>query len=78
MVFITEYKPNGRWKPTRLSSANGVIELIKNTVPVRQNPGFSLEVLSRVAEQAVIIKSNRPDISKSADLILDFFDSLCC
>jgi hypothetical protein len=78
MVLITEYKPNGKWRPTRLSSANGVIELIKNTVPVRNNPEFSLEVLSRVAERAIFVKSRRGDVSKSVDLILDFFDTVCC
>ncbi|HSK72506.1 MAG TPA: hypothetical protein VK892_12455, partial [Pyrinomonadaceae bacterium] len=38
LVFITEYKPNARWKPKQLSSGEGVMELLKHTVSVRQNP----------------------------------------
>ena len=75
MVLITEYKPNGKWKPEKLSSANGIIELIKNTIPIRNNPQFSLEVLNQVANRAIFIKSKRGDVSKSADLILNFFET---
>lgn len=77
MVLITEYKPNGKWKPKKMSSANGIIELINNTIPIRNNPQFSLEVLNRVANRAVFYKSKRGDVFESADLILDFFETNC-
>ncbi len=74
MVLITEYKEKARWNPKVLSPAQGVIETIMHTVPIRQNPHFTLEVLNKIAGDAVFIKSKRGDVSKSADLILKFID----
>ncbi len=74
LVLISQYKARARWNPKLLSPANGVIELLKHTVPIRQNPQFTLEVINKIAKEAVFVKSNRGDVSKSADLILRFLD----
>lgn len=74
MVLITEYKSNARWNPKILSAANGIIETISHTVPIRQNPQFTLGVLNKIAGEAIFVKSKRGDVSKSADLILKFID----
>jgi len=74
MVLISEYKEKARWNPKVLSPAQGVIETILHTVPIRQNPQFTLEVLNKIAGDAVFVKSKRGDVSKSADLILKFID----
>ncbi len=74
MVLVTEYKAAARWNPKILSTANGIIEIIKHTVPIRQNPQFTLEVLNKSAGKAIFIKSKRGDVSKSADEILKFID----
>lgn len=76
IVLITEYKANARWNPKILSPANGILELIKNTIPIRQNPQFVLEVLNQIGKRAVFIKSKRRDISECADLILQLFENL--
>jgi hypothetical protein len=76
MVLVTDYKPRARWNPVVLSPAKGIIETIQNTVPIRQNPQFTLEVLNKIAREAVFVKSKRGDVSKSADLILEFIDTL--
>lgn len=75
MVLITEYKTNARWKPKILSSGRGVMEIIKNSVSIRNNPNFVLEVLNKMANRAVIVRSRRGDVSKFADLILDFYET---
>lgn len=75
IVLVAEYKPNARWNPKVLSPAQGVIEIIQHTVPIRQNPQFTLEVLNKIAGNAVFVKSKRGDVSKSADLILKFIDA---
>ncbi|CAN5223600.1 hypothetical protein BH10ACI1_BH10ACI1_06210 [soil metagenome] len=77
MVLITEYKSNGKWKPQILSSANGILELIKNTIPIRNNPNFSLEVLQKATKHALFIKSIRGDVSKSVEPILNYFEANC-
>lgn len=75
MILITDYKFNAKWNPKILSSSKGIMELIKHTVPIRQNPEFTLSVLNQVADHAIIIKSRRGDISKSAQFIIDFIDT---
>ncbi len=74
LVLVCEYKEKARWNPKVLSPAKGVIEVIQNTIPIRQNPQFTLEVLNKVADEALFVKSKRGDVSKSADLILKFID----
>jgi len=75
MVLVCQYKEKARWNPKILSPAKGIIEIIQHTIPIRHNPQFTLEVLNKVANDAVIVKSNRGDVSKSADLILKFIDA---
>ena len=77
MFLLTRYKPNAGWNPKTLTPAQGILEIIKHTVPIRTNPGFVLEVLNRVVREAVVVKSNRGDVSKSVDSILDFFERNC-
>ena len=74
LVLICQYKETARWNPKFLSPANGVIELIQHTIPIRQNPQFTLEVINKIAKEAIFVKSKRGDVSKSADSILTFID----
>jgi hypothetical protein len=77
MFLITEYKPGGRWNPKVLSPANGILEIINHTLPIRANPVEVLKILNRAVSGAVIVKSNRGEASKFADLIIDFFEKNC-
>ncbi len=77
MILISEYKPFARWNPQILSPARGIMEIIKHTVPIRNNPAFVLKVLDTVVNQAAVVKSRRGDVSKSVDQILDFFEKNC-
>jgi hypothetical protein len=77
MFLITQYKPSAKWSPKILSPAKGILEIIRHTVPIRTNPASVLNVLNKATRDAVIVKSNRGDVSKSADLILDFFENNC-
>jgi len=77
MILITGYKKTGKWNPQTLSSANGMMELIKHTLPIRTDPGFVLGVLEKTTQKALVVKSNRPDVAEAAGLILDFFESHC-
>ena len=75
MVLITEFKPNGRWTPRRLSPANGIVEMIKNTIPIRDNTAKALKVLNQVAKSEAFMKSSRGDDTKNADVIVSFFEN---
>jgi hypothetical protein len=77
MILISEYKPFAKWNPQILSPAKGIMEIIRHTVPIRTNPAYVLKVLDKIVNNAIIVKSRRADVSKSADSILDFFEKNC-
>ena len=77
MVLLTGYKPNAKWRPRILSSGKGLIEIIRDTIPIRNDPTFTLSVLNQVVQNSVIVKSPRGDVSESADRILEFFEAEC-
>ncbi len=79
LIVLTEYREGERnpkiWKPDVLSGGGGIMEIIAHTIPIRYNPKFSLGVLNKVAECAIICKSLRGDAKEFARLLLDFFES---
>ncbi len=77
MILLTEYKPDAKWKPEILSPANGLMEVIKNTIPIRSNPDFVLKSLGQMTNRALIVKSKRGDVENFAGLILDYFETNC-
>ena len=72
LVVVTEFRENAKWKPRVLSSGQGLMEIIKNTVPIRYDPTFALRVLNEVAKNSVIVKSKRGDAAETAVKILDY------
>ena len=77
MILITQFAPDAEWQPKVLSAGQGILEILEHVVPIRYNPKFSIKVLNQVANRAIIAKTLRGDVSKSVDLILDFFESEC-
>ncbi len=72
MVLLTGYKPKAKWNPKILSSGKGLIEIIRDTVPIRKNPIFTLAVLNKVVKTSLVVKSARGEASEVADAILQF------
>jgi hypothetical protein len=75
MVLITEYRPGGRFKPRILSPGEGVMEMLSHTIPIRYNPKFSLKVLNKTANRAIIVKTKRGEAKDFAKKLLSFFES---
>lgn len=75
LVLITEFKENAKWNPKMLSAAQGIMEIIKSTVPIRNNPKFTLNVLNHITNNAETIKSKRSNISKVVDFVIDYFEN---
>lgn len=74
-VLFTEYKKGANWNPVFLSTGQGVLEIIRHTIPFRRDPEFALKVLNTALNRAIILKSPRGDAGKFARIILDFFDN---
>ena len=75
MVLLLEYEKGSRWNPQILSDGNGVMEILLHTIPIRFNPKFSLQVLNKVANRAIIAKSKRGDAKDVINLLLKFFET---
>jgi hypothetical protein len=75
MFLITKYKAGAKWNPKALSSAKGLMEIIKHTLPIRRDPHFTLAVLQRAAARAAIVKTPRGEAGETADRILAFIEN---
>ena len=76
LVVITEYKKGAKWKPKKLSPGQGVMEILPHTIPIRNKPKFTLNVLNNVAERAIITKTKRAEADLTAGLLISFFEKL--
>lgn len=74
ILVFTEYRANARWKPRKLSKAEGVMNLLSNTIPFRQQPQLSLNVLNKIAGQSIMIKSKRGEAQNFATVLLKYFE----
>ncbi len=70
MIVITTYKPGAEWKPKRLSPGAGAMALLANAVPAMERPSEVMPAISRAAEDAVVIESDRGEAEEVAPLLL--------
>lgn len=70
-VVITRYRPGAEWKPRRLSTGQGVLALLANTVPAQERPQESLRALTRAAARAIVLDGDRGEAACAAEFILD-------
>ncbi len=74
LVLVTGYKKYTRWKPEILSRGQGVLEIISHTVPIRNDPAFSLSVLNKVVDSSVVVKSERGEVGAFAKRLITYFE----
>ena len=75
MILITEFDSEGDWQPEILSEGKGVMEMLSHTIPIRYNPKFSLKVLNKTANHAIIVKTKRGEAKDFAVKLLSFFEN---
>ena len=61
LIVMTRYRAGARWTPRQLSPAVGALQLMKHTIAARMDPARTVDMLSRIAASAPILRSNRPD-----------------
>jgi hypothetical protein len=59
LVLMTRFKEGAQWRPRKLSSGKGLLQLLFNTVSARRNPQRALETLERVTAGADVLKGVR-------------------
>jgi len=75
MILITEYELGAEWKPEVLSAGKAILEIVPHTIPIRNKPKFSLQVLNKIVNRAIIAKSKRGEAEKFVDLLLEFYET---
>ncbi len=76
LILVSKFTKKGRFSPELLSAGEGIIESIANSVSIRQNPQFVLQVLSRVMNTAKIVKTNRGEAKKFIGKFLPYLDEI--
>lgn len=73
-VIMTRYEPDAVWSPQILTPGGGVMEMIPYTFAFKDRPDFSLPVLNKIAERAIILSSLRGSAENFAKIVLEFVD----
>lgn len=76
LILVSKFKKRARFQPQLISSGEGIIESIANSVSIRQNPEFVLQVLGIVMNKAKVVKTNRTEAAKFADKFLPYLDEI--
>lgn len=71
VVVITRYRAGVQWQPKRLTTGQGVLALLANTVPAQDRPEESLRTLHRAAVGGTILKGDRGEAALVAGALLD-------
>ena len=69
-IVITRYRPGAAWQPKRLSTGQGVLALLANTVPAQERPIESLRAVSRAAAGAIVLDGDRGEAGSAAKYML--------
>lgn len=69
-IVVTSYTPGAKWAPRRLSPGAGAMALLANAVPAKERPEQVMRTISRAAQGAVVIESDRGEADKVAPLLL--------
>jgi hypothetical protein len=75
MILLTEFDPEAEWQPQILSEGFGVMEMLSHTIPIRYNPTFSLKVLNKTVNRAIIVKTKRGEAIDFAVRLISFFEN---
>jgi hypothetical protein len=70
-VVICKYKAGARWKPTPLSHGQGALELMGNSIAVRNRPLHTLRRIHKLVKGAVFVQGTRGEACETAASILN-------
>ena len=74
-VVFCKFKARARWKPSPLSQGHGALELMANSIAVRNHLRQTLRRIQKLVRNAVFIKGVRGEASESATSILDWLSA---
>jgi len=75
LVVTSEYKDGAKWRPRKLSPAEGALAMLANTVSARRAPETALSTLRAALGGAVVLKGKRGEASEVAASLLSEAES---
>lgn len=66
LVVAAAYEPGARWRPRHLSPAQGVLELLDNTLVARARPEQAMRTLEQAVAHALVLKGVRAEAEEAA------------
>jgi hypothetical protein len=70
VAVVTTYRPGAEWRPTRLTPGEGALALLSNAVPARQRPRETMQAITRLLQNAVVLQGERGEADELADELL--------
>jgi hypothetical protein len=74
-VFFTKYVPESDPDYQFMSTGQGIVEIVGQTIAIRRNAEFAIKVLKNAFSNAIIVKSPRTDATQFARDFLEFVDN---
>jgi hypothetical protein len=74
-VVICKYKAGAGWNPAPLSRGQGALELMANSIAVRNDPRQTLRRIQKLVRSAVCVRGTRGEANESATSILNLLSA---
>lgn len=74
-VLFTKYSEESEPNYQFLSTGQGIVEIIAQTIAIKRNTESAIKILKNAFSSAIILKSPRPDAGEFARDFLDFVDN---
>jgi len=74
-VVFTKYVPESNPEYAFLTTGQGIVDVIGQTIGIRRNSEFVIKVLKKAFSNAIIVKSSRNEAAKFARELLEFVDN---
>lgn len=72
LVLLTKFEKGAVWKPSKMKTGEGIMEILQHTIPIRNNPVFTLKVLKKMVSRAIIAKSSRGEAKQFVPVLMNF------
>ncbi|MGI8467817.1 MAG: hypothetical protein ACR2N3_05125 [Pyrinomonadaceae bacterium] len=74
-ILVAEYRKKSKSRLSEASPGAGLMASIANSISIRQNPKFVIEVLNRAVRQSVVLKAERGEASDFVEKFFEYFNS---
>jgi hypothetical protein len=70
VAVVTSYSPGAEWNPRRLTPGEAALAVLAHAVPARERPKETMQAITRMVENAVVLEGERGEADELADELL--------